>query len=249
MAEQLHHQPAGVAAGADGQLQGFFRRLHAGLHADRVLDVALKLLVETDQKVDGALGCAVNRRQVGLEQGRGGFGGEVGRQLNRLGRAVLEGKLLGFRLQEEIKRVEHRHLDHQVHRDLELARRFGEHQPRLVVGKRVLLPVDEMLFGLNRQRIRQHPGAAVRRRSQPNHLWPEIDQPVVFVVGDVAEGDVDGQGNLAFLIFQGTQTLCRRNKAPAGQGPAITVLVLAILARAAPWACCGVNEKTSVRRL
>lgn len=39
VAEQLNLQPAGITAGAAGQLQCFFWRLHAGFHADGILDV------------------------------------------------------------------------------------------------------------------------------------------------------------------------------------------------------------------
>ena len=61
VAQHLHQQPAGVAARAGAKLQRLLGRLHAGLHADQVADVALQPLVERHQKVDGALLAAVDR--------------------------------------------------------------------------------------------------------------------------------------------------------------------------------------------
>jgi competence protein ComEC len=112
----------------------------------------------------------------------------------------VKGKFLGAGLQEEVERVVDRHLDHQVDRDLELARRLGKHQPGLVVGERVLLPVDEVPGGLDPQRIGEHLlrlcGAGRRRTT----CGAEVHQAVVLVMGDVAQGNVDGHkaphGNL-----------------------------------------------------
>ena len=60
MAQQLNQQPGRVTAGTARQTEGFFRRLHTRLHADQVLDVLLHQMVQADQKVDGALVCAVD---------------------------------------------------------------------------------------------------------------------------------------------------------------------------------------------
>jgi hypothetical protein len=131
----------------------------------------------TDQKVDGALRPLLVRLdglQVALEQ-RGEFTQhQVGRQFGLHGGGVGKRHLLGVRFQEEVERVVDRHFHHQVHRDLELPHRLGEHQPGLVVGERVLLPVDEVFGRLDGLRIRQHLGAAVRGRAQAHHLGPRL---------------------------------------------------------------------------
>jgi hypothetical protein len=191
-AQQLHHQPARVAAGAAGQLQCFLRRLHPGLHADQVLDVVLQLLVDRHQEVDGGARRAVDLLQVVLHQRRERLHRQVGRQFLRHLRLVLERELLGARLQEKVERVVHRHFDHHVHRHLEFGGGFGEHQPGLVVGERVLLPVDEVVGRLDPQRIGDDLAAAMRRGPQSHHLGPQVHRPVVFVVGDVVEGGMDG---------------------------------------------------------
>ncbi|MCY1214496.1 hypothetical protein D9M72_263100 [compost metagenome] len=192
VAQQLHQQPARVAARAAAVAERFFRRLHAGLHADEVADVLLHLLVDADQEVDGALFLALDPVEVGLQQRRGLLGDEVGRQLFGLRGRVLEGEVLGLRLEEEVEGVVDRHLDHEVDRDLELARLLGEHEPRLVVGERVLHPVDEVLGRLDPQRVRDHIAAAMGRGAQSHDLRAQLHQAVVCVVGDVVECGVDG---------------------------------------------------------
>ena len=213
VAQHLHHQPAAVAARARGELQGFFGRLHARLHADGVLNVALQLLVQSHQKVHGAAGPTVHLVQIALEQRRGRRGSEIGCQLARLGRAVLEWKLLGLGLQKKVERVEDGHFDDHIDRDLELARGRGKHQPCLVVGKRVLLPVDEVAGRLDLERIRQHLGTTVGGRPQADYLRPQLDEAVIGIVRDVTQGDVNGQVRLAFFSwFVGP-------RAAAGSGP------------------------------
>ena len=191
LAQQLHQQPAGVAAGAAALGQRVLGRLHARLHPDRVRDVLLQLLVDADQEVDRALLLLVHLLEVGRQQRRQFGFDAVGREFGLQLGAVAEGEVLGAGLEEEVERVVHRHLDHQVDRDLELARRGREHQPRLVVRERVLLPVDEMLGRFYLLRVGQDLGAAVRRRTQPHDLGTEIDRAVIAVVRDVIQSNMD----------------------------------------------------------
>jgi hypothetical protein len=189
--ERLHQQPAGVAAGPAGLGQRLFRRLHAGLHADEVADVALQALVQADQEVDGALLAPVDAVQEGCKGRCGRVFHQVGRQLGLKRVVVGEGKRLGARLQEEVERVVHRHLGHEVDGDPELGGLVREDQARQVVGERVLLPVDEVAFGLDLERVGQDVGAAVRCRAQPHDLRRESHPAVVLVVGDVVQRDVN----------------------------------------------------------
>jgi hypothetical protein len=55
-----------------------------------------------------------------------------------------------------------------------------------------LLPVDEMLFWGNFQRVAQDAGAGVRSGAEPDDLRAEINGAVVAVLGAVMEGDVYG---------------------------------------------------------
>ena len=194
VAQQLHQQPAGIAAGAGGQRQRFFRRLNAGFHADQVLDVFADQLVQVNQKGVRAAFGQVDLFQISRHHGGDRIRHQIRRQfLLELG-LIGEGELHRRRFQEVVKRVVHRHLDYQIHRDLELFGLFREHQTRLVIGKRVLLPVDEMVCRLDLERIGDDVGTAVRRRAQPDDLWPKIDQTVIGVVGHVIQRGVNGHG-------------------------------------------------------
>ena len=159
--------------------------MHAGLHADQVLDVFADLLVQLHQKcVGGALG-QVNFVQVGLHQGRHGVSHQVGSKLFLQLVFIGEGELHGIGFQEVVEWVVDRHFNHQVHRDLELLGFVRKDQACLVVGKRVLLPVHEVPFRLHLERIGNHVAAAMRGRAQADDLRPQIDEAVVRVMGDV----------------------------------------------------------------
>ena len=60
---------------------------------------------------------------------------QVGRQFLLEPRFILERALLSIGLQEEVKGVVHRHLDHQIDRNLELLGSFRKDQPPLVIDK------------------------------------------------------------------------------------------------------------------
>ena len=191
MTQELHQQPRAVAARAARVLQRQLGRLHAVLHADQVGDVLLQPLVELHQEGARRLLAAVDAIEVGLEQRRRRRLAQVGRELDQQLGLVGEGKLLRARLEEEIERVEDRHLGDEVDLDAEERRRLREDEPGEVVRLRVLLPVDEVLGRLDLHRVAQDAGSRVRRRPQPDDLRAEVDRPVVAVVRDVVEGDVD----------------------------------------------------------
>ena len=71
---------------------------------------------------------------------------------------------------------------------------FREDQARLVVGKRVLLPVNKVGAGFDLERVRQDLAAAMRGRAQADHLRAEVDWPVVDVMGNVVQRGMDGHG-------------------------------------------------------
>ena len=83
-------------------------------------------------------------RRLGLE-----IGGKFVAQVVRIG----EGKVLGVGFDEEIERIDHRHLGDEVDLDAEFVGRLRKHQPRQPIAVRILLPVDEMLGRRDLQRI------------------------------------------------------------------------------------------------
>ena len=100
--------------------------------------------------------------------------------------------MLGVGFDEEIKWIEYSHLGDEIHLHAELARGLLEYQPRKIVRLAILLPVEEVLCRFHPQRIGKYARAAVRGRTQPHHLRTKRYQPVIAVVGDVIEGDVNG---------------------------------------------------------
>jgi hypothetical protein len=78
-----------------------------------------------------------------------------GRQLMLQHRVIGEGIGLGLRLEEEVERVDRRHVGHEVHRDGEVPHSLGEDDAGLEVPLRVLLPVDEVVGGLDLERVGQ----------------------------------------------------------------------------------------------
>jgi len=113
-------------------------------------------------------------------------------------RIVFEWKFFGFRFQKEIERIQHRHFRDQVHFHQKLTSLFRKNQAREIVGLRVLLPVNEMLFGRNAQRVAQNARARMRCRAQANDLWTQRNGPVVFVMCFMMEGNVDRHGYFGF---------------------------------------------------
>ena len=116
------------------------------------------------------------------------------RQLLVEQRVVAERPGLGFGLEEEVERIDRRHVGDEIDRDVEMRDALREHDAGEVVALRVLLPVDEMRLGLDVQRIGQDRRARVRRRAQADGLRSERDQPVVAI--GRAVGQRDGEGHL-----------------------------------------------------
>jgi hypothetical protein len=191
MAQCLHQQPAGVAARSGRAFERLLRRLHARFEADQIADLALQPLVQIDEEIDRASLSHVDARQPLAPARRQRLLRQVRQQVVMQSGLVRERILLGRRLEKEVERVVHRHLRNQIDRDFELGRLVGKHEPRQVVGERILLPVDEVVVRLDPQRIRQDRRSRVRRRPQSHDLRRQADAPVVAVVGDVVECDVD----------------------------------------------------------
>ncbi len=59
---------------------------------------------------------------------------------------------------------------------------------------RILLPVDEVVFGQDFQRIRQYARAAVSGRAQANDLRTQFDRAFVAIVRDMVQGNMNRHG-------------------------------------------------------
>jgi hypothetical protein len=190
--QQLDQQPGGIAArpGEFGQRE--LGRLHAGLHADEVSDVAREFRVELDQPVDGAFALARDGAQVFLEPRLAAEHHEIRSEVAFVDTLVRERIGLRVRLEEEVERVEDRHLGDEVDLDAELVGLLLEHEPAEVVSFRILLPVDEVFGRRDLERVRKDARTAMRRRAQTDYLRPERNEPVVPIVRDVIECDMNG---------------------------------------------------------
>ena len=107
----------------------------------------LQALVQLDQEIDRSrvAARAMPREVVARSAASAAAARRYGASSRSSPALVAERELLGVRLEEEVERVEHRHLGDQVDLDAQLARALREDQARQVVGLRVLLPVDEVL--------------------------------------------------------------------------------------------------------
>ncbi len=189
--QRFHQQPGGVAAGAAGGVERDLARLHARFHPNQVADLRLDAPVQIDEEPDGVrVGVRKRGQQRGEARARRGDV-EERLQLGALQLVVDERHLVGARLQEEVERVHHRHLGHQVHFEREHRRLGREGQPGQVVALRILLPVDEVARRLDAQRVAVHRRPAVRRRPQPDHLRRQRHRAVVVIDGLVVQRDTD----------------------------------------------------------
>ncbi len=187
LAQELHHQPRRIAARSGADAQRLLGRLDARLHADDVADRLVHRAVDLDQEVDRphfdvaeAIVQRVEQRALRLEL-------EIGRQIGlEIGR-VGERPPGGIVLDEEVERIDHHQIGDQVHRHAELAGRLGHDDSRQPVAVRILLPVDEMLLGQDRQRIIGNGGPAVRCGTQPDRLRAQHDRVVVAIRRQMVE--------------------------------------------------------------
>jgi hypothetical protein len=189
--QQLDEQPGRIATRSRPERQRLFRRLDSRLQTDQVLDLLLQSQIDRDEKVDRRPRRPIDRPQVLREASPfvGPF--EKRTQLPFEPRFVGEGPVASRLFDEEVERIDHRHVGDQVDRDDELAGRLGKDESREEVPLRVLLPVDEMLLRNDSQRVARDRRPAMRRRPQANHLRSEHHRSVVAVARDMLERDAN----------------------------------------------------------
>ena len=202
MTENLHQEPARIAARAGAALEGLLRALHARLHPDEVFYLARETPVEIDDKIDRAARRAVDPVEKGLKPRAGGLRGAVDDEIGSEILAIFERPGLRAFLDEEIEWIVHRHVGDDVDLDLQFVDEFGEDVSCEPVAVRILLHVHEMIGGRDFQRMRDHTGAAVRRRLEADDLRPERHRPVVFVMGQMVDRGSNGHGAEADLVME-----------------------------------------------
>jgi hypothetical protein len=202
MAQDGDQQPPGIAARTLGECQRLLAALHAGFHPNDVADFLLQSCVEADEEIDGArVARSVDFGEPRLEQWTRRLDLAKRRDFLRKRGVVAEGKSLGLRLKEEIEWIDHRHVGDQIDRDVEPGCLLREHEPRQVVALRILLPVDEVVLGLDLERVGKDRCAAVRSGAQAHDLRSECYRPVVFVGRSMMQCDLDAHGGMLMTAF------------------------------------------------
>ena len=149
------------------------------------------LRVEIDEEIDRPSWAPIDRPDELLEWRAVGAHLEERREVFLQPRLVGERELLRGRLEEEVERIEDRHLRDEIDFHEQLTRLLREHDTPEVIAVRILLPVDEVRFGREVERVAEDRRAAMRRRSQTNDVGPERDAAIVAIVRLVMECDVN----------------------------------------------------------
>ena len=123
--------------------------MNAGLHPDEVSNVVLEVHVERDKKIDGLLLAAIEAREELFEEGSLRVTLQVGRKIVRESGLILEGIRLRRRFEKELKRIVNGHLSHELDLRFQMISPVEKNKTSQVVAERILLPVDEMLGGLD----------------------------------------------------------------------------------------------------
>lgn len=98
---------------------------------------------------------------------------EIGGQLAGEDGIVFEREFLGVFIEEEIERIDDGQFRDQIDLDGKLARFLGEYQASQAIAVGILLPIDEMVLGVDAQGIAKDGGAGVGGRPQPNDVGGE----------------------------------------------------------------------------
>ena len=152
----------------------------------------LKLLVERPDEVEGSLRLDLQAPDIVAQERPRLRRFEVGRQLLFQLRLVFERPVARVFVDKKIERIDRGHVRHEIDRHLELVRLFGKDEPRQIIAERILLPVDEVVFRRDVQRVRQDRRARMRRGPEPHDLRAEGGEPVVDIFRAVGQRDVEG---------------------------------------------------------
>ena len=105
---------------------------------------------------------------------------------------VIERPAIEVVFDEEVERIDHRHVGDQIDRDLKVIRRLRERQTGRSDCRMDPVANSEMIARLDRQTVGIDRRAGVVGRTQPNQLRPKLNRSVVAILGFVVQGDANG---------------------------------------------------------
>ena len=126
------------------------------------------------------------RRLVGLVHGP-----QVGLEVLGESLGVCEADLLGVLLDEEVERIDHLQVGDQADGDRQAAGAVRKNEPGKEIAEGILLPVDEVVGGLDGQRVSLDRRARVWRRAQPDDVRMHLHQPIERVAGAMLQRHFD----------------------------------------------------------
>ena len=144
MAQRVHQQPRRVTAGAFSEAEAFFRSVNPRLHAHDIGNLALNQAVDVDQLINRALLLPRNFGEQGGEQWPRFLSFAEGSELFLQHRIIGEGECLGVRLQEEVERVDGRHIGDEINLHVKMVHFLRENHAGEEVALRILLPIEEV---------------------------------------------------------------------------------------------------------
>lgn len=130
-------------------MQGLFWGLHSRFHPNEVANGLLEEDIEINEEGDGASGADIDAFAEIQKFGVIANGVQKGGEILSKSRVVLKGKFSGFFFEEEVERVDDCHVGDEIDANLQFRGWFREDDSGEVVSEGVLLPVDEVWFGLN----------------------------------------------------------------------------------------------------
>ena len=222
VAQQLHQQPGGVPAGAAGARPASPPASRRPAPCGRCRRSALCTMRFSATSMS-TVRCAPRGTSASsaASSGPGRLGAAERRQLLFQHRVVGERPGLRLRLQEEVERVDGRHVGDEVDRHLEIGDPLGEHDAGEEIALRVLLPVEEMRLRRHRQRVGERSGVracgAGRRRMV---CGPSETGAVVAVAGAVGQRGVDRHAQPGVVKRRGSR-VARTGPSAPGSRPAI----------------------------
>ncbi len=117
---------------------------------------------------------------------------QVGRQLFSKRRRVVKGEMLSVLFDKKVKGVDHGHRGDQLDINMQSGNLLREHQPRDMVAKRILLPIDEVLAAGNFQTVGINWRTAMRCRLQAYLVGTHLNGSVKFITGGMFQCYADG---------------------------------------------------------